>query len=176
MFYRHEQERYTSRYTMIKAEVIIHEGTPGANWLDHCRTLVTPGRLTLIAVSAIALITTAAMMHKSPGASQPITTSTQPVSSGLSVQPLSSATPAAQSAAATIQAANGGAANTGSQQDNSAASLGAASAPAGGNGNNKVDQTKLNGANLTNNVQTTVRDAHTDVNKSFNALTHKLGE
>ena len=37
---------------MIKSEIVTHEGNPGANWLDHCKSVVSPGKVTLLLVVA----------------------------------------------------------------------------------------------------------------------------
>lgn len=44
---------------MIKSEIITHEGSPGPNWLDHCRDVFTPqiiGLLILVALAAAIII------------------------------------------------------------------------------------------------------------------------
>lgn len=172
---------------MIKAETINHEGNPGPNWLDHCRTVFTPWTATLLLVIIAAAVTVIDVQkHKSSNASSvPTSQSKQPAYSpvdGLTVKPVTPA-PDADNTTDQVQAAAGVTTAPVSLPDSSANALGAAPTPAlnstSKNGNpsasKSVTQNQLNASSLTNTVQSTVNSAQSVVNNTLKGLTKGLG-
>lgn len=97
---------------MIKAEIISHEGNPGPNWLNRCRSAATPGRLTVfIAVLLIGASTSYAFLQ-SNGAEQPAATASQqnsyPDDSPLVVKPLQQQSVQTETNLPELQSASGG--------------------------------------------------------------------
>jgi cytoskeletal protein RodZ len=93
---------------MIKAEVITHEGNPGPNWLDHCRTSITPGRfIATLVIAVIAALALGLFQYRSSQSHQVIQTNTQshPNQSGiLQVRPLEQETSPNTEGLPTVQA------------------------------------------------------------------------
>lgn len=61
---------------MIKAEVITHEGVPAPNWLDHCRTMITPGTITSLVVIVAAAAVVSGILHHHSAPTTPTSSST----------------------------------------------------------------------------------------------------
>lgn len=171
---------------MIKAEVISHEGNPGPNWLDRCRTIITPEKITVVMV-CIALVAIGAIVLRSTNNDKtPVTSASQqasPANSSLKVQPLQSeGTP---DSAAAIQPAPGGTSSNQAQAETTTPLGTAPAAPLGGgnsagspaqqapvtNQQSTFDQTKLKSNLLTNTVQSTLQN----VQKTRQTLTDRLG-
>lgn len=108
---------------MIKAEVITHEGNPGPNWLDHCRTAITPGRfITMLAVIIIAALALSILHYRAAEPRPIIQTNTQshPNQSGLlQVQPLKQETSSNAEGLPTVQAPVASSPSTGAATDSS---------------------------------------------------------
>ena len=84
---------------MMKAEIITHEGNPGPNWLDHCKNMITPGKVGLTVTFGAIIISIVAFQHRptstpTTASSQPATNQAQQVelspSKSLQVAPLES--------------------------------------------------------------------------------------
>jgi predicted transglutaminase-like cysteine proteinase len=171
---------------MIKAEIISHEGNPGPNWLDRCRSVATPASVTTVALLIVggALFVGLAIKDRpktanqltAAGASQQ---APQSAATGLQVQPLSKVTTTSDSGSTTVQSATGGntAPTAPATQGNTAAPISAAQTPALNNSNtsNNRNQTPIDGRNLTNKLQSTVQDVQKSVNRTLNGLTGGLG-
>lgn len=113
---------------MIKAEIIEHEGNPGPNWLDRCRTAVTPGKVSGMVLIALLIGGGAFVLARSDSSEQSTTTTNQTTpsstdSSGLQVAPLAQPTVQAEAGLPTLQPANGGNTDTDNTQDDAASSL-----------------------------------------------------
>lgn len=167
---------------MIKAEVITHEGIPGPNWLDQCRTYITPARTTMVVLAiAVGVLFASIAQDDTPTVGNLPATSTsqqsQPLpGAGLTVQPL-------RDPSATAPATNTGnvQAPTGSSSADPAKApantpLGPTSTPSLNNAKTPgsasqspqaTPENLLNGKVLTDTVQSTVNDV--------NNLTKPLG-
>lgn len=179
---------------MIKAEAIIHEGTPGPNWLDRCRTVTTPTNITYVLLFVVGIALFAGLVHKQQTQSasqQPKTTPTIEQSTAplvnLEVQPLSTSSTADSSGNADIQSAEGGLSTTSTAQSSNANSLGAAQTPslnnahsasaAGNKPTTQSSQNLLNAKSLTNTVQSTIQSLSpsSDITQSTQDALHGLG-
>lgn len=110
---------------MIKAEIISHEGNPGPNWLDRCRSLISPASIStivvLVAVAGIAFAVTnkqsddAIERAANSGSSTPAD-----VAQPLTVQSSTAQTYQAADGGTTVQAATGGAENPVNPNDQTA--------------------------------------------------------
>ena len=99
---------------MIKAETITHEAPPAPNWLDHCRSLATPGR-SLFVLAILATVAFAGILNRNstdtvgnlPATSQSQQSDKESLNS-LTVQPVQTiAAPTTDTGSAAIQAAGG---------------------------------------------------------------------
>jgi hypothetical protein len=146
---------------MIKAETITHESMPAPNWLDHCRTIASAGRLITVMV-LIAVGALVGILQRTPTdtlSNLPATSKTQQADSSLlaplNVEPAQSVANANSDGSASVQttsntATTAPATNTSlgapTTNLNSGSTGGAAQATA-------INQTQLNGKQLTNTVQ-----------------------
>lgn len=109
---------------MIKAEIISHEGNPGPNWLDRCRSAATPGRLTVFIAVLLIGASTAYALLQSNDAEQPAATASQqnsyPDDSPLVVKPLQQQSVQTETDLPELQSASGG--DTAPSASNEAAS------------------------------------------------------
>lgn len=176
---------------MIKAEVITHEGNPGPNWLDRCRNLVSPGKMTALVISLTVIITIVAVQaHRNSGqANQTTVTSTskQVVSpaTGLQVVPLADKSTTAEDKAASLQSANGGSASSsGVAPTNSANALGPTTTPSLNTSKNASQATSSTPAtnsqlpssgSLTQNVQSGMQSTKNNATKSLADVKTSLG-
>ncbi|HEY1064147.1 MAG TPA: hypothetical protein VGE30_02495 [Candidatus Saccharimonadales bacterium] len=179
---------------MIKAEVISHEGNPGPNWLDRCRTAITPANITvlLLVIVSGAVFVGITQNDKTETANQlPANSNSNseqpnlPAANSLQVQPLTEET-TTNNGNPNIQSAAGGTSPTAAPtaQNNSADALGAARTPAlnSSNQNNKQPQSPVNWNQLNSQLQSTLQNTQNkvnktvdDVNKAVNNLTGGLG-
>ncbi len=153
---------------MIKAEIISHEGNPGPNWLDHCRTLVTPATATVavLVVAAGSIGFVSLERHRSATTAQrlPASSQSQPVNytsgTGLQVTPLQTVSQPASSQAAQVQNAGGGTAKTVTTDpnNNAATTLGPSVTPS-----------------PSSSAQTLLPSATGAIHSSVNGLTNGLG-
>lgn len=170
---------------MIKAEVITHEGIPAPNWLDHCRTMISPAKITALLLAVAALIGVLVFMHH--GGTVKVGTSQQankaPIAN-LRVAPVQEQTTSDSTNVDTLQAAAASAPTTGSApvtdtpSDNSG--TGAATAAPVGPASTTSSQTyqksatsfdQFSGKHLTDTVQSTVKS----LNDATKKLTNPLG-
>lgn len=171
---------------MIKAEVISHEGNPGPNWLDHCRTIATPINITVVLLLVIVgslfigitrhNATSSANQQSTPGPGQ---ASVQPQATSLLVQPLQAET-STSNGSTTVQSATGGQGpvTNPNTQDASGSALGAAKTPALNSSNNgrKAQQTPVNNRaqqslqQLQGQLQSTVQTTTRGVNDALSGL------
>ena len=171
---------------MIKAETIIHEGNPGPNWLDRCRSLATPGKATagIIVVAVLAVLV--GVTHQSDDKIPTSSASQQPQSAGktLQVQPLLQSVPTTSTGEATVQQATGGTTEPTAVQDNTSISnqLGAKSTPslnntntpAAATQNSTTSQSQLNGKTLTNTVQSTLQNLDDSLKRTNDTVKDSL--
>lgn len=166
---------------MIKAEVISHEGNPGPNWLDQCRTTITPGRTTAF-VLALATATLLAFVLNGRS-TPPVTVNQQPSPStgNLTVEPVRDPTATAGTTTLNLQSPGNP-----SQLSDDANALGAGKTPSLNNAKTPAASTKQsptpsagqsqwNGKALTNTVQTTVQDVNQVVKDTPKQVTEALG-
>lgn len=103
---------------MIKSEIITHEGNPGPNWLDHCRTLISPAKLGVFAILLTGAITATLLTQQN--SAQPAATTNQttyPEATSLSVEPLETQTYTDEAGITSVQAADGGSASDAATTD-----------------------------------------------------------
>lgn len=167
---------------MIKAEAISHEGTPGPNWLDRCRTVITPTNITVILLLVIGAALFVGLENKQSQTAnqQPKTTPTIQTSASplvpLAVQPLSTESSTDASGNANIQSAAGGLSSSAAAQSTNANDLGATPTPSLNNAKSPTNaksqasqqssQTLLNAQTLTNTVQSTVQSVNRATNQA----------
>lgn len=172
---------------MIKAEAISHEGNPGPNWLDHCRTIATPTNIAVVLLLIVAggLFIGLTRKERTSTANQlPATSNSQPAtspaSSSLQVQPLLERT-TTTNGSTTIQSAAGGSnsvAPIGGVQDKTGDALGAAKTPAlnSSSNSNKSNQAPINrtkeGDDLQGRLQSTLEDTADGLVGTLNHFTN----
>ena len=117
---------------MIKAEIISHEGTPGPNWLDRCRSAATPARLSVfvavLLVGGVSFYTLTDTNDTNPPAAAN-QQNTYPEESTLQVQPLEEQSVQNESNLPAIQSADGGDTPAPSTQSTDSNGLGAPATP-----------------------------------------------
>lgn len=170
---------------MIKAEIISHEGNPGPNWLDRCRSVVTPVNVTTVVLLIVAgaLFVGLTQKEQPNTANQlPATSNSQQANqsgaSSLQVQPLSKMTSTADGTPDVQSATGGNTSSTASPTpNNTAAPISAPQTP--GLNNSKPGSTQpqgpINSRNLTNKLQSTVQSVHDSVNRTVTGITSGLG-
>lgn len=166
---------------MIKAEVISHEGNPGPNWLDRCRTAVTPTNITVLVlfIAAGAIFIGITRNDKAETANQqPAGNRSQqsdvPASRSLQVQPLSEKT-TTTNGNTSVQSAAGGSdqATTPATDDKSADSLGATPTPAlnsTGKPGSTQPQAPVNLNQINNQLQSSLQRTRDSVNQTVNKV------
>lgn len=179
---------------MIKAEVIIHEGNPGPNWLDRCRAVITPGSMSVVVVVlAVAVLALTVVRHQDDTARNEANSKTlshQEVtpSASLKVTPLQDSGSADQTMTGTVQSATGGASKTAPTQDTGSGDTGAPSTPTLNttpanssqgqgvkvNGNGSSDSSGNSSSLLNNTAQNLVKGTQDTVNNVVNGLTAGL--
>ena len=168
---------------MIKAEVISHEGNPGPNWLDHCRTAATPVNITVVLLLLVigGLFIGITQKDSAETANQQSTSSTgqasvQPANTSLEVQPLQQET-TTSNGNTSVQSATGGEkpVSNSTAQDASSDALGAVKTPALNNSNtpHQNKQSPSNSQplrNLQGQLQSTVQSTTHTVNSDLSGL------
>lgn len=175
---------------MIKAEVITHEGNPGPNWLDRCRTLATPGKVTiLIVVVAVAALILLIGSDRHVGqANQVPATSTQQATpapgTALQVTPVTDTSTTTENKAASLQSPGSvTASNTGLAPTDSASKLGPTTTPSlntSQNASQAIRSAPLtsqlpNGAAITQTVQSNLQSAQNNAANAAAEAKSKLG-
>ncbi len=171
---------------MIKAEIISHEGNPGPNWLDRCRTVATPVNVTAVLLLIVIGGLFIGILHKdrTTAANQQSTSPTgqasvQPENTSLQVESLQQKTTTNNGNTSVQSAAGGNApvANTNADTKSSDV-LGATKTPALNNSNTSSSQYRQGSNNLkktVDNLQSTVQNTTQQVNNALNGLTSGLG-
>lgn len=164
---------------MIKSEVINHEGNPGPNWLDHCRTVFTPWTATLLLIIIAAAVTVIDVTKKDT-ATTANTTPTNGATSQLpsyddSAESLK-VTPVAPSADDAASSALQSVPTTTQPTTSAASTLGPAPVTQTGTSpSSALTQNQLNARSLTDTVQSTVNNAQSVVNTTLKGVTKGLG-
>jgi hypothetical protein len=170
---------------MIKAEVISHEGNPGPNWLDRCRSVATPVNVTVVALLLIggALFIGISKKEQANTANRlPATSNSQQSdrsgASSLQVQPLDQITTSSEGTP-NVQSASGGTAPTTNSpaSGNTAAPISAPQTPSFNNYRPRgtAPQTPLTEKDITNKVQSTLQGVQNNVNRTLTGITNGLG-
>lgn len=160
---------------MIKAEVISHEGNPGPNWLDHCRSVITPANVTIVALLLIGGALFVGLTRKdepSTATQLPATSSsqqdTQSSSNSLRVEPLSKMS---------AQTEDNASSSAPTVQNNATSPSSAPRTPSLNNfqRGSVQPQAPLNKTDLTNTLQSTVQGVQDGVNRTVTGITKGLG-